>query len=156
MTWLGCYQYASGRKYMYPQPTQSSCLATASINIRPDSNWVVYLSPKVCPETESSTNITSSSLCSAALKIQLRGPLAVSAVNNLYHPDEQATRQNWKFHFWEWCPHKNEIPAVQVMFEEREEATQKHVSLQRWKWTVCKQGRKSGKIEENRESENIS
>lgn len=53
-------------------------------------------------------------------------------------------------------PHKNEIPVVQVMFEEREEATRKHASLQHWKLSVCKQGRKSGKIEENRESENIS
>lgn len=44
------------------------------------------------------------------------------------------------------------------MFEEREEATQKHVLLQQRQLVVCKQVRKknSGKIEENREPENIS
>lgn len=44
------------------------------------------------------------------------------------------------------------------MFEGREEATQKHVLLLQRQVTVCKQAekKKSGKIKENRESENIS
>lgn len=44
------------------------------------------------------------------------------------------------------------------MFEGRDKATQKHVLLQKRQLTVCKQVEKknSGKIEQNRESENIS
>lgn len=65
-------------------------------------------------------------------------------------------RDELEIPFLKCCLHKNEIPVVKVMFEEREEATPKHVSLQQWQLTVCKQAEEIWEIEENRESENIS